>query len=1061
MTPVISFPRLRNHYALAALCALALTLVSHAAEVKHFSISAAAATAAIKDFSSQSGSEVLVPTDAVAGISTHAVAGDMTPRQALEQMVAGTGLVVIEDEKTGALGLRLNPAREKNTENRQTMVPTAKVTKSETGALKLETYSVLGSRIRQTETAGPSPVSSYDKEYIRATGSMTLSDFLNQIPQTYAGIASGRGSAPNELNPEFGQRTETSNPPFNLVLGSSAAPPGQTGVSGVSLRGLGSGSTLVLVDGRRAAQSGNGNRSTDTRQGFVDLNTIPLGMVDRIEVITDGASAIYGADAVAGVINIILKKNFTGTELSGGYKVSQHGGGAERNVSVISGFSYGKLSGSVAIEYYDREDLKASQRSFSKNQNHTGIQAGTLTATGLPKYGVDWRLNWGFPAVIQASGGTVSGNFNALPGVRVVMVPVGATSTPTLAQFQTVLTPAPGATLVNASQQRRANTAEYLALIPESKRKGLSGNFNYRVNDHLDVFTSLRTSETRSFYTAQPGANSITGGFGSAVVLPAAYNPFNQNVTIGMILPEWGAQSQRVRTLADAITAGLRGKFGQTWEWELGTNWEEQKVRQISRNFNPAPFAALLTAADPAQRFNPFIDSSAPGAPSQAALLETLALYPSLASVSTQMGLDFSANGNLVDLWGGSMKMAFGGSNLKGEMQSTAVNYSSVLIPVATMTTVTGEQTTKAMFAELSVPIVGKPNAQPLLRRLDLNLAERYEDNGRFSKTVPKYGVSWTPVQSLLVRANWSEGFRAPGITEYMVAPSIVTSTLLDPRRTPTSTTGIVESRGSNLNPRPELSENTFAGIVYEPSWVKGLSLQVNYYDTVQKDVLQLITAQSIINNEALFTDRITRAAATPADTALNQPGQITAISRIFVNFGQVVNRSMDFVADYRLPGDQLGRWRLNLAASRTLEATRQLAPGQPAVILEDDTAAPPKWRMNAAIFWNKGDWNASAFVSYLDGFNSNSAGSNLVANSTAVIFYPTPAVTKLDIRGGYEFRKGLWRSYGKGLRITLGVNNVFDQEPPFSDTMWGFNAGLHSQFILGRSYEFAFILPL
>jgi iron complex outermembrane receptor protein len=455
-------------------------------------------------------------------------------------MVAGTGLVVIEDEKTGALGLRLNPAREKNTENRQTMVPTAKVTKSETGALKLDTYSVLGSRIRQTETAGPSPVSSYDKEYIRATGSMTLSDFLNQIPQTYAGIASGRGSAPNELNPEFGQRTETSNPAFNLVLGSSAAPPGQTGVSGVSLRGLGSGSTLVLVDGRRAAQSGNGNRSTDTRQGFVDLNTIPLGMVDRIEVITDGASAIYGADAVAGVINIILKKNFTGTELSGGYKVSQHGGGAERNVSVISGFSYGKLSGSVAIEYYDREDLKASQRSFSKNQNHTGIQAGTLTATGLPKYGVDWRLNWGFPAVIQASGGTVSGNFDALPGVRVVMVPVGATSTPTLAQFQTVLTPAPGATLVNASQQRRANTAEYLALIPESKRKGLSGNFNYRINDHLDVFTSLRTSETRSFYTAQPGANSITGGFGSAVTLPAAYNPFNQNVTIGMILPEWG-----------------------------------------------------------------------------------------------------------------------------------------------------------------------------------------------------------------------------------------------------------------------------------------------------------------------------------------------------------------------------------------------------------------------------------------------------------------------------------------------------------------------------------------
>jgi iron complex outermembrane receptor protein len=128
-------------------------------------------------------------------------------------------------------------------------------------------------------------------------------------------------------------------PAFNFVLGTAAAPPGQTGVSGVSLRGLGAGSTLVLVDGRRAAQSGNGNRGTDTRQGFVDLNTIPLGMVDRIEVSTDGASAIYGADAVAGVINIILKKNYTGTELSGGYKAAEHGGGRERTASVITGFS--------------------------------------------------------------------------------------------------------------------------------------------------------------------------------------------------------------------------------------------------------------------------------------------------------------------------------------------------------------------------------------------------------------------------------------------------------------------------------------------------------------------------------------------------------------------------------------------------------------------------------------------------------------------------------------------------------------------------------------------------
>ncbi|MEI6106803.1 MAG: TonB-dependent receptor, partial [Opitutae bacterium] len=851
-------PLIRRFSALAALFAVTLAALAQAPATKNFNVPAGSVTNAIKAFSGQSGVEVLMPTDAGKGVRTNAVQGDMTPRQALEKMVADTGLVVIQDEKTGALGLRLDPARAKNVESRPESVPAAKLEKTATGAIKLETMAVLGTRIRQTESAGPSPVSSYDTEYIRATGSMTLSDFLNQIPQTYSGVASGRSSAPNEFNPEFAQRTETSNPAFNFVTGNSEVKPGQSGVSGVSLRGLGSGSTLVLVDGRRAAQSGNGNRGTDTRQGFVDLNTIPLGMVERIEVSTDGASAIYGADAVAGVINIILKKNFTGSEIAGGYKASEHGGGRERNIAVTTGFSRGKLSGTFVAEYYDRQNLKASDRAYSKNQDHRGIPTGTLTSDGSTLTGRNWLLNWGYPAVIQASGGTVAGTFNALPGVRVVLVPEGAAGTPALAQFipsSTIVSPA---TVVNASGQRRANTASFLDLISESNRTGFSGNLNYRFNDSLDAFASFRTSDTKSLFNAQPGANSITGGFGSAAVLQAAFNPFNQNVSIGMILPEWGAQTQRVRTLDDAAMGGLRGKV-RTWEWELGGTWQNQKGRQITRNFNPAPFANLLNAADPALRFNPFIDYRAAGAPSQAGLLETLSIYPSVLGVSKSSGLDFAANGDLFDCWGGTAKMAFGGSTLRNEVESTAINFSSVLVPVATTVIVTGSQTTKAQFAEFQLPVFGKSNARPGIRRLDFNVAARREDNDRFTKSVPKYGVSWTPVQSLLVRASWSEGFRAPGVTEYLTAPSIVTSTLSDLRRTPPSTSGIVVSGGSNPNPQPERSKNIFAGLVFEPAFIKGLNLQVNYYDTLQKDTLQLLSAQTIINNESIFADRITR----------------------------------------------------------------------------------------------------------------------------------------------------------------------------------------------------------
>jgi iron complex outermembrane receptor protein len=1057
--PARTSVRLFRGLLLAAFGFLALTVTAVAAESskKTFDLPAADAAQTLKAYTDQSGEQIVYPVERVRGVKTNAVKGEFSAREALDLMLASTGLSAVQDASTGALAVRRDDSPN-GPRAAQSATARDQGTDDDVKLVKLEAVEVLGSRIRQTEFEGPSPVSNYNNEYIRNTGAMTLADFLNRIPQAYSGIASGRGSAPDEFNPEFGQRTETSSPAFNFVLGASAAIPTQTGVSGVSLRGLGAGSTLVLVDGRRVAQSGNGNRATDTRQGFVDLNTIPLGMIERIEVITDGASAIYGADAVAGVINIILKKNYTGTEISGGYKASEHGGGRERNASVTTGFAYGKLSGTVSIDYYDRQNLAASDRVYSKHQDHSAQTVGTLLSTNAAYMGRNYTLNWGYPAVIQASGGTVSGNFNAIPGIRVVAVPVGSNATPTIAQFLPITTNSPNSTFVNATGQRRMNTAEFLDLIPKSERRGANASLKYRINDRLEAYANYRTSESKAVSRSQP-VTSITGGFGTAVLLPAAFNPFNQNVNVGMVLAEWGSTLQDVRTVSDAVDAGVQGRIG-TWQYELGASWQEQGHHQVTRNFHGPGLANLLIDADPAKRFNPFIDYTAAGAPSQLAILETLTILPSVYSISNYTSFDFSADGDLFEYWGGTLKLAFGGSAATSEVWSRSKTFSTAVVPVATESIVEGEQDSNALFAEFFVPVFGKQNARPLFQRLDFQLAGRYEENGPFNASVPKLGASWSPVQSVLLRTSWSEGFRAPGVTEYLVVSPNQTLTLTDPRRTPPSTTGVIVSRGSSPTPEPEWSETSFAGVVYEPEFAKGLSLQANYYDTQQKDVLQILSAQNIINNEALFPERITRAAATAADIALNQPGQITGVNQTFINFGKVVNRSMDFVADYVLPWDNFGRVRINLAASRTLESTRQVAPGQPAVVLEEDTGSPPKWKYNTAVFWSKDSWNAAAFLWYMDGFETNNAGSVHVANSTSVTFYPTPSVAKLDLRAGYEFKSGVWRGYGKNLRVSLGVNNVFDKEPPFSDTLWGFNAGLHSQLILGRAYEFSFLLP-
>ncbi|WP_438480346.1 TonB-dependent receptor plug domain-containing protein [Oleiharenicola lentus] len=935
-----------------------------------------------------------------------------------------------------------------------TPVTPAKETKEPselTPALKLEKIEITGSRIRRVDVEGPSPVSSYNHEYIRSTGAMNLADFLNMLPQTYGGIGAGRGSSPNDLSLEFGQRNENGFPATPFVGASPTLTPlAQTGVSGVSLRGLGSGSTLVLVDGRRPPQSAQRNLGTSTGQSFFDLNTIPLGLIDRIEVITDGTSAIYGADAVAGVINIILKKNWVGTELSSSFKFSEHGGGRERSVNLTTGFASGKLRGTLSMDYYDRAPMYASQREFSANMDHRDRIRSYNTTTNLPIYGLDNRIQFGYPATVQASGGVVAGTFDALPGIRVVLTPFGYATTPRVADFIPRTAPGDGqsGTAVNAQGQRQTNVSDQLELIPQSERYGVSGNASYTFNSGLEVYTSYRFSDSRGFATSLPA-------YSANVLVPAANNPFNQAVTIGMLHYEFGTISQRTKTESHALTAGVKGALGDSWHWDSGVSWSQSDLAQVNRNFNNAAFIAAVQNVDPALRFNPFIDVRA-GAPSQAKLYEAMALYPTVDAISKFRTWDFTADGDLFEIWGGDIKAAIGGSYDKAESTNDSITYSAAVPSISTQTIYETSRETYAAFAEVMVPVFGKSNAVAGLRRLEFQVATRYQDEGAAGDSiVPKFGVSWVPIESLLVRASFSKGFRAPSLTETQVASQPPLNTNVNDPRRGGILTPVEVIRGPNPNLGPETSTNEFYGIVYEPKFVKGLNLSVNYYRTIQEDAIQNISQSTILNNEASFPDRVERDAPSAADIAAGQPGAIKRITIYYVNFGEVRNESIDFTAEYRLPWETFGRWRVSANASHTLDATRKLTPGALPIDDTGDTYAPPKWKGISSIFWNGGSWNASAMLSYMSGFKTNLAGISGVPQLQSA-----PGVSKLDLRAGYDFRNGLWRGYGKDLRISVGVSNVLDKEPPFYDVVYGYNAGLHSAYALGRAYELSFVLP-
>jgi iron complex outermembrane recepter protein len=1029
----------------AVILTLALPVASLAqpapsATTSTFNLPAGDANETLKLFSQQSGRGVIVGSDAVRGIRTNRVQGTMTAEEAIGSMLAQTGLVATRDTRTGAFGIRAETPAEKNDPSRPATAGTA--AERDGGPIKMDEYRVLGSRIRQTDVEGPSPVDVYDRRQIASTGALTLSDFLNTLPQTYGGISAGRGSVPNELNIEYGRRTETVNPQQPFVGGSPVLfTPAQTGVSGVSLRGLGGASTLVLIDGRRVVSSGVGNLATDSRQSFVDLNSIPLGLIERIEVTTDGASAIYGADAVAGVINVILRKNYVGTEVSGSIKMTEHGGARERQGTVTTGFSRGQFRGSISLNVYDRSVMYASQRAFAANMDRRN-QIRNYTAAGAPIFGTDHRMQFGYAPSVQGVG-LVPLNGLTTPS-PVALAPIGATTMPTPSQFELRTTVPVGQPTLSAQGQRPTNIADQLELVPASTRWGVSSTFNYTFDSGMEAYASVSYSDSRTEANSLP-AYSLANVQSQ---VDAAFSPFNQPVQIGMIHREFGRNWQRVQTVTPRVSGGVRGVLPRDWQWDLNGTWQRRELDQLSRSFNVAALNSILNDPNPAQRLNPFIDAAAAGL-DRRAIYERTAIYPAVDSTSELHAVDLVADGGLFHLPGGQIKTAAGVSYERQMNDNLRTNYSLAAVPTRTVITEQGARSSYAAFSELSVPVFGKDNAQALLRRLELRVAARYQYQGSAGDAlVPKYGITWSPVQSLLFRASYSEGFRVPSLTESQVAvPSFSTLTLNDPRRgnVPTPVTivgGISPELGA------ETSTTEFYGVVYEPGFAKGLSLKANYYRTIQNNAIQLLSRTVILNNEALFPDRIVRAAPTAADIAAGFPGAVLELHPALVNFGRVETESADFSTDYRVPGDRFGTWRLNAHAARSLGSRRHLTPG---VELDDsgDTFSPPKWKINGAVYWNRGPWNASTSVSYLSGFNSNRAGTSFRATAD-----PAPSVHRVDVRFGYDFNRPLWRDFGKGLKVNFGIANVLDAEPPFTDVIYGYNPALHSEYVFGRTYE-------
>jgi iron complex outermembrane receptor protein len=928
--------------AILALCAAPCAW----AQQKAFDIPVTEAVKSIPEFARQAGVQIVAPADDLAGIKTHELKGDLDARDALRRLLIGTGLEIVSDDGS-IITLKRIPAGQAGTARMEEVTEVI----------------VTGSRLKRVDADSPSPVIVLTREQLDRSGAANLTDAIRNI-----------------LPIQSNSVTDFSN--FGNV---------GTGQSNINLRGLGNGSTLTLINGRRFALSGN---SRINGGNVYNINPIPMGAVDRIEVLKDGASAIYGSDAIAGVVNLILRKDYTGTEVNLYYNNTFDTDSGIVNGSVTSGFSGERGSAVITLETYRQNDMMASDRDFS------------ASADQRSRGGLDVRVTPGLRGTVYAMPG------QALPGV---FLPNGQP-----ASFAAIPANQNGVGLTAADFAATAgvrdvmNQNDYENTVPSRDTVNVMGVFDYRLTDSVTMFGQFAYSHTKSYALIYNNSEVTLG----QLVIPASnpYNPFGVDVRLEKNIAQELGIGKRSNDYNDyGVVAGLRGPLLAGWEWEAAFNHGQSTADSGFNPYNRNRGSSNALSPDPATAYNWFGDASS-GAVNDAAKIDNLRGYQIGQGIGDLNMVDATLRGPLFSVFGNQAQAALGAEYRRDSYQQSYISDAS--LPSNTFTGVIQQQrrTTKSVFAEWEVPLVTPGQQIPLVRNLELSFAGRYEDLGPYGTTTdPRVGFRWQIVKSLLLRASWGTSFRAPTADQVGSAPSITTRSVADPLRG-NQVYSFTTYESSDMGLRPEASDNWSAGIIFEPAALEGLSVSLDYYLIDYKDKFSYLFPEYAVQYPDVYSRYVTRSAPTAQDIAMGYAGAITSMQLGYVNLAGTKVSGIDL--DVRYSWDTaLGRFNYSLLGTHTLKFDESVSPNAPAVERVGDYRYPKKWQGNTSLFLTRGGFDAGVTFRYVHAYYNSGFG----------IFNPprdVDAIKEVDVQTSYLLP---W-----GVRFTAGVNNVFDRDPPF-----------------------------
>jgi outer membrane receptor protein involved in Fe transport len=864
----------------------------------------------------------------------------------------------------------------------------------------LDAFTVTGSNIKGVDTEKTLPVTLLTLADIEMSGVSTMSELVETLPFSTNVSINETATGPNDARGD---------------------------VSTLNLRNLGAGRTLVLLNGRR--MSAHGVTPGTPPVQFVNVNSIPFNAVQQVEVLRDGASAIYGSDAIGGVVNWILKKNYDGFDVSARYAFASDGGSPRQTtVDVGGGRSFNSRQSNLTLSYgYFHQDLlMATERDYAGD------------ADKRPLVGEPFSTNNNFNNLNSSS---PYGRFTAVTETGAAASVPGITAT----NGQFYYDPVTGVRAAGAGPTAFYNSQAGTQLLPRITRHTLFGTFDHKFTPTVSLFTefSYYQSESSGLFDASPISLATDG-----VVIPRTnyYNPVGtrffgpgtanptgtpRDVSIrNYRATEIGPRSYDSESDSYRLLAGVRGDIvNSTWSWETAAMFMRGETDQVNHGYiAQSRFEQQLALSTP-EAYNPF----GPPGSSPESVWQNFVIDIWDRGTGTLRTFDARASGELFNLPAGAMSLATGAEYRKEAMKqrNDPFGLADDVIAQSEQLDVSASRDVYAGFVEVLVPLVGPQNAVPLVHALELRAAARYERYSGFSATKPGVGLSWRPTQWLLLRGSYNEGFRAPAIVE-LFTPAIGRRNegIVDAARSgQPDAAGSVSKRivtGGNRDLQPEESESYNLGFVVDIPFVRGLSLGADYFEIKQFNQIDNSSAVDELNLDAQLwragggsNPRVLRAARTAADIAANLPGMLIEVLSTYQNLSLREVRGTDVFVNYRTPRWSFGRFNFTSAVTYydRLRAVNQ--QGVSSELLRNN--GNPRTKATAGVSWSHGNWSASVYERYTSDYRAP------VAYTTAGIPFMIDEYWVTNASVGYTFRETTL----KNLRLRVGVNNVFDENPP------------------------------